>query len=176
MAKKNYHPKGNMLEVVLFFILLLLSPTVIYAVCPLCTFAVGAGVGLTQYFGIDDTIIGLWMGALVISLIVWTKDWFKNRNIKFFASTVLITLFYYSSVILPLYIKGIIGSDLNKIWGVDKIIFGIALGSISFYIGSFLYVILKKNNGNKAYFPFQKVVMPVLILVILTIVFYYLTG
>lgn len=33
------------------------------AVCPVCTVAVGTGVGLSRWLGVDDTITGLWLGA-----------------------------------------------------------------------------------------------------------------
>ncbi len=33
------------------------------AICPICTIAVGAGVGFSRYLGIDDTIAGLWIGG-----------------------------------------------------------------------------------------------------------------
>ena len=32
------------------------------AVCPVCIVAVGAGLGLSEYLGIDDTIAGVWIG------------------------------------------------------------------------------------------------------------------
>ena len=33
------------------------------AICPVCTVAVGAGIGLSRWLGIDDSITGLWIGA-----------------------------------------------------------------------------------------------------------------
>lgn len=44
----------------------------VQAVCPVCTVAVGAGVGFSRYLGIDDTIAGLWIGALIVSVSMWT--------------------------------------------------------------------------------------------------------
>lgn len=41
----------------------------VFAFCPVCTIAVGAGVGIAEKFGVDDTIIGLWVGGLTVSLI-----------------------------------------------------------------------------------------------------------
>jgi hypothetical protein len=34
------------------------------AICPLCTIAVGAGVGLSRWIGVDDAVTGLWIGGL----------------------------------------------------------------------------------------------------------------
>lgn len=162
------------LRIALFFVGILASFSA-FAICPICTIAVGAGIGLTEYLGIDDTIAGLWIGGLNVSLIVWTVGWLNKKNIKFFGRKPLIAIFYYALTILPLYFKGMLGNDLNKIWGYDKIIFGVVVGSIAFAIGALSYAYLKKRNGDKAYFPFQKVVMPVLPLIILSIIFYFIT-
>jgi hypothetical protein len=149
--------------------------TAAFAVCPLCTFAVGAGIGLSQYLGIDDVITGLWVGGLIVSLIAWTISWFNKKNIRFYGRKISITIIYYGTIIVPLYIRGAMGHALNKLWGVDKILLGIIVGSITFFCGAISYDYLKKKNDNRAYFPFQKIVMSVLPLVILSVIFYYIT-
>jgi hypothetical protein len=60
-------------------------------------------------------------------------------------------------------------------FGIDKLLFSIILGRISFFIGANYYEYLKKRNNGRAYFPFQKVVMPIAPLVIFSIIFYFLT-
>jgi hypothetical protein len=164
----------------LFGILITLFPLSAQAVCPLCTVAVGAGVGLSRWLGIDDTITGLWIGGLIVSLIIWTLGWLEKKNIRFRGRWVLVVFLYYAVVVLPLYFKGFIGHPQNSLFcwcGLhwDKLLVGIALGSLGFYAGAKWYFYLKEKHGGRAYFPFQKVVMPVLPLVILTIIFYLLT-
>jgi len=149
-----------------------------FAVCPVCTVAVGAGVGLARWLKIDDTISGLWIGGLIVSLIFWTVDWLKKKNLAFKGSWLIVTLSYYLIVILPLYFKGIIGHPQNSLFcwcGIrwDKFVVGIILGSVSFYLGALSYFLLKKENQGHAYFPFQKVVMPILPLIILSLLFYF---
>jgi len=51
----------------------------VLAVCPLCTVAVGAGVGLSRWLGIDDVITGLWIGGLIVSLIAWSENWLDKK-------------------------------------------------------------------------------------------------
>lgn len=152
-----------------------LVATSVFAVCPFCTFAVGAGIGLAQYFGIDDTITGMWIGGFIVSLISWTISWLDKKNIYFYGRKILVTVIYYCIIIVPFYIYRIMGHELNKLWGMDKILLGVIIGSIVFFIGATSYQILKERNNNHAYFPFQKVVMPILPLIILSIIFYYLT-
>jgi hypothetical protein len=144
------------------------------AFCPVCTIAVGAGVGLAQWLGIDDTISGLWIGGLTVSVIAWTINWFNIKNIRFFGRKILTILFYYLIIVVPLFYTGIIGHQLNKLWGIDKLLLGIILGSITFLAGGLWYNYLKKKNG-RAHFPFQKVAMPLAPLVILSFIFYFIT-
>ncbi len=142
------------------------------AVCPVCTVAVGAGLGLSRWLGIDDTISGLWIGGLTVSLILWTINFFNKKKFAFKGYKIIITFTYYTFIIIPLKINEIIGHPLNTFWGIDKLIFGIIVGSVSFYLGSIAYDKYKEKRG-KALFPFQKVVMPILPLIIFSIIFYY---
>lgn len=149
------------------------------AVCPVCIVAIGAGLGLSRYLGIDDTITGLWIGGLTVAMIIWTINWARPK-IKKAALVIwwniLIVVAYYAMVAWPLTTQNFIGHPLNKIWGIDKIILGITLGSLVFWGISELYLLLKKRNNGHAHFPFQKVVMPFAALAILSLVFYLLTS
>ena len=145
------------------------------AVCPVCVVAVSACVGLSQYLGIDDTISGLWIGGLLLSVTIWTIDWLKRKNVRFYGRKILTVAFFYIFTIGPLYKSEMIGHPSNMLWGFDKLLLGIILGSIAFLLAVFLNECLKKRNGDKVFFPFQKVVMPIVILGILSGVFYSLT-
>jgi hypothetical protein len=146
------------------------------AICPLCTVAAVAGIGLSRWFGVDDTITGLWIGGLLVSLSVWTVFWLDKKKIDFFAKRTIVTLAYYLITILPLYSAGIMGHPLNTLWGVDKLLLGIIIGSVFFFAGGMWYFYIKKHNNDKAYFPFQKVVMPLTPLIILSIVFHFIVN
>ena len=147
------------------------------AVCPICTIAVGVGVGLSRWLGIDDTISGLWIGGLTVSMITWTESWLEKKNICFKGRIFANILGYYSLIIIPLYYSGIIGHPLNTLCacGLDKLLLGIIVGSIGFWFGASWYYYLKEKNQGRVYFPFQKVVFPISPLIILSIIFYFLT-
>lgn len=145
------------------------------AVCPVCTVAVGAGVGLSRYLGIDDTIAGLWIGGLVVSMIMWTLNWLQKKNYIFKGKEILVSFIYYGLIIVPLFHMEIMGHPFNTMWGMDKLLLGIIIGSIFFFLGGVWYFYLKKKNSGHAYFPFQKVVMPIAPLIVLSIFFYFLT-
>lgn len=166
-------------QIVLFslimFLLVVLIPKVTLAFCPVCTVAVAAGLGLSRWLHIDDTVSGLWIGALLMSSTFWLVTWLEKRKIKFrglFTATLVLT---YGVVVVPLWRSEIIGHPLNKIFGVDKLIFGIAIGTILFMLGLIVNRILKEMNKGKQYFYFQKVVSPLVFLIIFSLVMYYVT-
>ena len=155
---------------IISFISLMIVSSATFAVCPLCTFTVGAGIGLGQYCGVNDIVTGLWAGGFIVSMIIFSKDWLQKKSIYFYGCGIVIAVIYYASVIIPLYEMGVMGHELNELWGIDKILLGMIIGSLTFLIGALLYEFLKKNNNNKAYFPFQKVVMPIAPLIILSVI------
>jgi hypothetical protein len=157
------------------FLLFFLSvvSTASYAVCPLCTVFVGTGVGLSQWLGIDDVISGLWIGGLTMSLVIWTVAWLDQRHIRFKGRKLLVLMACYVFLIMPLYMGNLAGHPLNRLWGIDKLMLGIVIGSIIFFLGYVGYMLIKQYRG-QAHFPFQKVVMPVLPLIICTVIFHFI--
>lgn len=149
------------------------------AICPVCTIAVGVGVGLSRWLGVDDMISGVWIGGLLASMTAWANTWFKAKTkkekLKFF-SLPIIAIFFYAITVIPLDWAGIMGHPLNKFMGFDKLLIGIAGGTLFFILGVGIHYYLKAQNNDKVYFPYQKVVVPVLSLTILSLIFYYLTS
>lgn len=161
-----------------FLIIFLLStfyslPSTAYAVCPVCTIAVGAGLGLSRYLGIDDIISGLWVGGLILSSSLWMANWLHQRGLKIKIPVLNVTTaaVFYLITLVPLYFSGIIGHPYNTIYGLDKLLFGTIIGSIVFLLGIRLDKMARKSYGRQ-FFVYQKVVFPVSALVILSLVFY----
>lgn len=145
------------------------------AICPVCAVAVGAGVGLTRYLGIDDTVSGIWIGGFMVALIMWTNNWLDKKNIRFTGRDLVSALIWVGLTYAPLYMIGIIGHPFNRLWGMDKMLLGSALGGASFYIFGRLYYYLKAKNNGHAHFPFEKVVLTIAPLIVFSIFFYFLT-
>ena len=156
----------------LFLILSLILANNAISVCPVCTLAVGVGLCLSRWLKIDDLISGIWIGALIVSLTFWTNDFLKKKKINFKFSHLIILVIYLLLVILPLYFSGIIGHPLNTILGIDKLILGTFLGIILFYLANYLNNYLKSKNNNKVYFAYQKVIIPVGILLISSLIIF----
>lgn len=152
-----------------------LIPHKVEAFCPVCTVAAAGGVGLARWLGIDDTITGLWVGTLLASVTMWTANWMIKKGWKLPGLAWICGLVYVLITVVPLYYTGTMGHPWNQIWGIDKLAFGMIIGAAFFLAGGWIYKIVKAKNNNKAHFPFEKVAMPVAPLIILSVVFYFLT-
>lgn len=153
----------------------LLIPKVTLAFCPVCTVAVAAGLGLSRWLHIDDTVSGLWIGALLMSSTFWLVNWLKKKKINFKGLFTLALVVTYGVVVIPLWRSEIIGHPMNKIFGIDKLIFGIVIGTILFMLGLIINYVLKDINKGKQYFYFQKVVSPLVLLIIFSFFMYFIT-
>ncbi len=143
------------------------------AVCPVCTVAVAAGVGILRGWGVDDVLTGLWYGALVLSSVIWLLDELKKRNINFPYRTLISIIFIYGLMVVPLaYPLGIIGAPHNTIFGYDRMLFGMVIGTILFIMGIVIDKRLRCMNDCKQLIIYQKVVVPVVLLIISTIIAY----
>lgn len=171
----KHNLKTILLSLLMSSAVILVSSPVAQAICPVCTVAVCGAVGLSRWLKIDDSITGLWIGGLTVSLIVGTVTWLRKKNWRFPGMPIATTVIYYLIVFLTLYFANFLGQPANCFWGIDKLLWGIVIGSIFFPAGAYLYAYLKRKNGGKAYFPFQKVVMPIIPLLILSVIFYLLT-
>ena len=83
---------------------------------------------------------------------------------------------YYALIMIPLYISEIIGHSLNQLWGVDRLLVGTLVGSAAFVLGvdGDVYLRTLKSDG-KAFFPYQKVVLPVAALALASLIMYLIT-
>jgi hypothetical protein len=144
--------------------------------CPVCTVTVIAGLGISRLLGIDDTISSIWIGGLILSLSFITITWIAKKWPKFNPKyyTVPTFVLMYLFVLIPLKEGHIIGIVGNTILGIDKIVFGIFVGSITLLAGAFLDK-LQRKKFPKIFFAFQKVVFPIVALIISSVIFYYIT-
>ncbi len=153
--------------IVVIFITFLFSRQAL-AVCPVCTIAVGSGLGLLRAFGVDDIISGLWLGALVVSSILWFLDWMNRKNYNFKFKKIIIWVSFYLLFIYPLYLMGYGGESMFPL--VDRLLLGVIIGSVVFLLSIAADHYLRKINENKVVFLYQKVIVPVAFLFIASIV------
>lgn len=140
------------------------------AVCPVCTVAVGAGLGISRVLGIDDTVTSVWIGGLILSSSFWLIDWLKKKkpNLPINDYQLAIIFVMYLLVLLPLWFGKYIGRPTNAIWGIDKILFGTVIGSLAFLAGIWLDKKIREIKS-KQLFNYQKIVFPFVALVIISL-------
>jgi len=130
-------------------------------VCPVCTVAVAAGVGILREFGVSDWITGMWFGALIVSSIAWMINWLDRKNIHFLFRKILVIVVFYALFILPLYPMHIISNPL--LWGV-------LIGTFVFILSLLADKYLRSLNESKVMIKWQKVIIPIVFLTIASIV------
>lgn len=145
------------------------------AVCPICTVTVGAGLALAERMGVDNLVVSVWIGGLLASLSLWTIDWLKRREktFKFYQETTWLAV--YGLTLVSLHLTNFLWNAGNTLFGIDKIVLGIVVGSLVFVGASDFYQYLKRKNGDRAHFPFEKVVIPVVSLLLTSLLAYVLT-
>lgn len=148
----------------------------VQAVCPICTVAVGAGLGVSRVIGIDDSITGVWIGGLILSSGLWMADFIRKKNWRVPRPEVISTLLMALFVIPSLYLSKMIGVDGNTLWGVDKLLLGTIIGLITFLLGVETDKALRKTNKDKVYIYYQKVIIPVFLLSVISLVLYLITS
>ena len=145
------------------------------AVCPVCTIAIGAGLEGMRVLGVKDVLTGIWAGGLTVSLIGWTANYMHKHNVKN-PIWYLLNAVVYVALLAGVYFvpadNPIVKWWDNCMWGMDQFLLGVLVGSITFVLMELWYMRIKKRNGGHALFPFQKVVMPFLGLLLMTGVFW----
>lgn len=147
----------------------------VFAVCPVCTVAVGAGLEGARLLGVDDVITGIWAGGLTLSLFFWTAGWLRKHGVKSVFWQLIVPFVFYYALLGMVYLLPDVYFGVNTIWGIDKFLLGIIVGTICFWLGARWYVSIKRRNGGHAQFAFQKVVVPICFLLIATLVFWIIT-
>src|SRR3989344_2973104 len=87
-------------KVFIFLFALLLGIPFVKAHCPLCTLGAVAAAGGAAYFGVNNLVIGLFIGAFAVSMGWWISNLIKKKFIPF--QKTLLVIFSFLTTILPL--------------------------------------------------------------------------
>jgi len=158
-ASKTYKILGLILIPLLSLITVM--PTIM-AHCPLCTGATIVGVGITRSLGWDDSIVGVFVGAMIVSSALWANNLLKKKNIG--GNAILrigsITIATFVLTFLTFYYAGLFGlGNTYRIFGIEKIVFGTLSGSLVSLVAFTVSNKLKANNNGKAKFNYQTIIL-----------------
>ena len=156
------------------FVFFALLPRVVYATpaCAVCTVAVAASLELARYFGVDDSVVGVWSGAFLALMGYWLILWFEKKGWRFWLRDYVL-MFVSLSMIGFVYYKELVYSpEPILIFYLDPFLFSVLLGALALVLSNRFYQWMKVKNGGHAHFPFEKVFVPVASLTFLSIYFY----
>lgn len=132
--------------------------------CPVCTVAIGASLGVARKFGVADTIVGLWAGAMLVILGYWLIRWFDKKGWKF-AGRDFIILALSVGMVGFMYISELVYTPQPIFFFyMDPFLFSSLLGALTFVYSQKFYQWMKAKNGGRAHFPFEKVALPMALL------------
>lgn len=135
--------------------------------CPVCTIAIGAALPLTRRIGVPDAVAGIWVGAFLAILGYWIIKFCDKRGWKFWGRNAIILALSVASI--GFVYMGQVQYNPCTYFGfinIDPILFGTLVGALLFIGTEKLYDFMKAKNGGHAHFPFEKVVLPVVVLAI----------
>lgn len=159
--------------ITLALLLVFSTPVLANPACAVCTVAIAASLEIARYFGVDDSVIGVWAGAFLAILGYWLIAWFDKKKWNFSGRDFwLISLSV--AMIGFMYIKELVyNPEPILIFFIDPFLFSVILGAVTLILANNFYQWMKAKNGGHAHFPFEKVAVPVLALALLSVYFNY---
>ncbi len=130
--------------------------------CPLCTGATIIGVGITRAWGLDDSVIGVFVGGMIASSALWIDNVLQKRGAKGnrvirMSALLIITLIL---TLVSFYYAGIVGrANQYRTWGVESILIGTFSGIAITFFTLGLSGFMKKKNEGKVWFSYQTMIL-----------------
>ena len=129
--------------------------------CAVCTIAIGATLSISRKLGVCDNAVAVWVGAFLVLMGYWLIKWFEKKNWHFWGRNVILMALSFS-VIAGLYVRHL--TYTKCYWILDAFLFWALVGGGVYIVSQKLYEFMKARNNNRAHFPFEKVVLALVML------------
>ena len=142
--------------------------------CAVCTVAIASSLSIARKMGVKDEVVGVWGGAMLAILGYWVIRFFEKKNWNFRYRDQLLMLLSIGSIGFMYF--GDLKYTPNLFLGflyLDPFLFASLLGAFGFIAAMNFYEWMKAHNGGHAHFPFEKVVIPVLTVFLISLLFHY---
>lgn len=133
--------------------------------CPLCTAGAGAGLAISRFIGIDDSITGVWLAAFLGATSFWSASYIKKKYVPFQDTIIYIAIF--GITIWSFSAFNLVDEHAGLIMGVPKLYFGMTTAGILFYLVDVVNRLIKKVKGG-VLFPYQPIVFSLSSMVLLS--------
>ncbi len=134
---------------------------------PLCAIGIAGGLQIFQWLGINDLTLGLWIGALILSLSFQFNKFLIKKGWSFKFSFWLILILTSVLSFLPLK-NDFLQGKASLICGIPQIIIGAVLGGLVLFFTDKINNYIIKRHHNKVYFYYQRTIVPIIVLVLLS--------
>jgi len=142
----------------------------VYAQCPICVITVGGGLLIAKKLGIDDLLVSIWISGLNTAIAFWIANSIKKKVLN---NPILWSAFLFITSILYFYFSKQMGRLGNTLFGIDKILLGMTIGMLVIFLANLVDIMVRKKNKGKVLFTYQKVVVPLFLLLVFTLIFKY---
>jgi hypothetical protein len=143
-------------------------------VCTVCSVGIASGLGIAKLFGVSDNIIAIWLGGVLLAMSSGFLFWLEKKKIN---NRLLKIIAFFSSYIFLIF--PYIGKEpsiifnQNKTLFIDSFIFFTLVGSLAVFLCEKYYINMKNKRG-KPHFQFEKVILPIGLLIILSLIINFL--
>lgn len=141
--------------------------------CAVCTVAIGASLSVARKLGVSDCVVGVWCGAMLAILGYWLMRWFDKRKWHFAYRDPILMAVSLSSVGFMYISELTYTPNVIGFLYLDSFLFTTLLGAATFILAMNFYFWMKARNGGHAHFPFEKVVVPVLAVFLVSLLFHF---
>ena len=174
----------QLLNVGFIFSFILIGIRFAEAHCPLCVVGAATVAGGAVWLGVNEMIIGVFIGAFAVSVGWWISRMIKKKYIPFqktliilisFATTIFPILFLFKGF-YPLYISiiGEYGSLLNRTYLINLFLIGSVVGGL---IVSLTPMISKKISSFREgkIIPYQGTALTLTLLIFMSAIIYIIS-
>jgi hypothetical protein len=156
------------LPILIFFFFLFSRP--VSANCPVCIVTVGGGLLIAEKLGIDPLLVSIWISGLNTALAFYFASFIKRKP---FNHPYLWSFLFFITTVFYLWYTEQAFLGIN-FWGIDKSLFGLSLGLLTFFLSRMADSYLRFTHQGHVAFPYQKVILPFIFLLIVTLWFKFL--
>jgi uncharacterized membrane protein (UPF0136 family) len=133
----------------------------------------GGGFVWARQLGIDDIVVGIWVGGFILAISMWLSKKATLRGIKNKWIFLAIGAFPVAIVFsMLLFIPGLFEFG-NKLFGMERLWLGIIIGSVVFWLSKFTDKVLLKSNKGIQLFPIQNIILSVSFILLVSLFLHF---